>query len=56
MNIYKSSVFFGSNNQTVFRLPFLNLETLTHFPHPTLETLFPVPSSALAMKIICKEC
>jgi hypothetical protein len=38
----------------VFRLPFLNLEMLTIFPFPIQETLFPVPSSALAIKIPSK--
>jgi hypothetical protein len=55
MNIFKSLVCFGLINQMVFRLPSLNLEMLTLFPFTIQETLFPVPSSAIAIKKPSKE-
>jgi len=55
MNIFKSFVCSGLINQMAFRLPSLNLETLTLFPFPIQETFFPVPSSALATKVPSKE-
>jgi hypothetical protein len=55
MNIFKSLVCSALINHVVFRLPSLNLELLTNLPFPIQETLFPAPTSALAIRIPSKE-